>query len=850
MSKYIYVSSPQGTIGCSATPRAHVPLHDPSRRNVTVRITEGVLKAEVATERSSLLTISMPGVAASARAVAVAQKLGARKVVLAVDADARRNPHVATALQRGVQLIAHEFGPENLGVEHWPETHKGIDDLLISSRAGDLVQCWGREALAWVIDTVNAASAKVDPIIPALVVVCDIADRLKADVDGTAFAPDVLEAAGVLRRTNKPGYERVARQMKKAGVRMREWEREVRKHGRSVPRRRNESREELPEVVVDVDEAAVTDTAIDALSARDDLFQRGGMLVHVVHDGGTLAGVTRPRGTPRIVTVPLALLREWCSASLRWMFPKTDDDGNPMLIEGHPPVWGVEAIHKRGQWPGIRSLEAVIEWPVLRPDGTVLSTPGYDTATGLLYAPNCDAPHVPDVPTAADAAKAVALLREVACDVPFATPAHEAAYMAAIVTPFARYAFYGPAPLMLIDKNVRGAGGTLLADVVGEAVCGRSMAKMSPTPHEEEERKRITSLALSGATLILVDNIAHTFGSPPLLAALTATEWTDRVLGASQMVRLPLAATWFATGNNIALSEDMARRCLHIRLESPEENPELRSSEGFKHPELVLWVRSQRPAIMAAALTILRAYVVAGRPDLGLSAWGSFEGWSRLVRSAIVWAGFADPGETRQQLQADSDTSTSALADLVTGWEEIAATLGGRCAVAEVLHVLEEDYEKKFFKTLRSALEELVPGRPGELPNARRIGNALKKFRGRVVGGKALVKAGDRGESGNVWMVQAVAPPSALGSLSGPRTVAPKPPAASAVAPASPGAFGEKGLVRESSRAPQLAREARAGSSQDTTDAAVAAAAGATTAGPSQDTAGAADAAGARRVRL
>ena len=30
-------------------------------------------------------------------------------------------------------------------------------------------------------------------------------------------------------------------------------------------------------------------------------------------------------------------------------------------------------------------------------------------------------------------------------------------------------------------------------------------------------------------------------------------------------------------------------------------------------------------------------------PDLRLPAWGSLEGWSGLVRSAVVWAGLSDP---------------------------------------------------------------------------------------------------------------------------------------------------------------------------------------------------------------
>ena len=54
------------------------------------------------------------------------------------------------------------------------------------------------------------------------------------------------------------------------------------------------------------------------------------------------------------------------------------------------------------------------------------------------------------------------------------------------------------------------------------------------------------------------------------------------------MVELPLSLTWTATGNNVLLEADTSRRTLQIRLDSPEENPELRS--GFQIPHLVAHV--------------------------------------------------------------------------------------------------------------------------------------------------------------------------------------------------------------------------------------------------------------------
>jgi hypothetical protein len=98
----------------------------------------------------------------------------------------------------------------------------------------------------------------------------------------------------------------------------------------------------------------------------------------------------------------------------------------------------------------------------------------------------------------------------------------------------------------------------------------------------------------------------------------------------------------------------------HIRLESPEEHPEKRAD--FHRPHLLSWIAENRLQLLAGALTILRAYIVDGRPDMKLPAWGSFEGWSALVRSAVVWVGMPDPGQTRVVLQETADTPAQYMA--------------------------------------------------------------------------------------------------------------------------------------------------------------------------------------------
>ena len=137
-----------------------------------------------------------------------------------------------------------------------------------------------------------------------------------------------------------------------------------------------------------------------------------------------------------------------------------------------------------------------------------------------------------------------------------------------------------------------------------------------------------------------------------------------RPLGVSRLVRIESRATLFATGNNIVLVGDVVRRVLLCSLDSELERPELRQFKG--NPlETVL---ADRGRYVAAALTVVRAYLAAGCPD-ALPPLASFEDWSRLVRSALVWLGRADPVETMEAARAE-DPELDDLRRVVAGWRE------------------------------------------------------------------------------------------------------------------------------------------------------------------------------------
>ena len=56
-----------------------------------------------------------------------------------------------------------------------------------------------------------------------------------------------------------------------------------------------------------------------------------------------------------------------------------------------------------------------------------------------------------------------------------------------------------------------------------------------------------------------------------LAAALTATEWKDRILGRTEVVTVPLRTTWLATGNNLTFKRTLGRRVIPIDLDSKEK---------------------------------------------------------------------------------------------------------------------------------------------------------------------------------------------------------------------------------------------------------------------------------------
>jgi hypothetical protein len=151
--RYTYLSSTKHG-GPGPGSQVHVPMHEELDLNV-VRLTEGELKADVATALTGVLTVSMPGVSSWRSAVEVPSSLGTSVVRLAFDADAKQNKRVARALREAYTTLKGR-GFEVV-LETWPRAlGKGIDDLLASGHEPRLLA--GDDANAAIYEIVAEAT--------------------------------------------------------------------------------------------------------------------------------------------------------------------------------------------------------------------------------------------------------------------------------------------------------------------------------------------------------------------------------------------------------------------------------------------------------------------------------------------------------------------------------------------------------------------------------------------------------------------------------------------------------------------------------------------------------------------
>jgi hypothetical protein len=181
------------------------------------------------------------------------------------------------------------------------------------------------------------------------------------------------------------------------------------------------------------------------------------------------------------------------------------------------------------------------------------------------------------------------------------------------------------------------------------------------------------------------------------------------------MARLPIRCIWIATGNNPEFSNEMARRLVRIRLDAHVERPWQRA--GFRHPDLMIWVRANRVRLVAACLTICQAWLAAGRPR-GARTIGSYENWAQVLGGVLDVAGVEGfLGNLDEMLEA-SDGEGAVWRSFVSAWWD-------RFGTAEV-------GTNDLYETALSCEPPLPLGSGNDRSQRTRLGKALGRLRDRI----------------------------------------------------------------------------------------------------------------------
>jgi hypothetical protein len=477
------------------------------------------------------------------------------------------------------------------------------------------------------------------------------------------------------------------------------------------------------------------------LSAGLPVYQQMGRLVRAVRldaseDEG---GVVRREGALVVRDVQPHSLRDLMTRVANFVKVVETEDGTKDKPVGPPVSLALAYIQRVREGGGrLPVLRGIVECPTLRPDGTVLAEEGYDAATGLILDTGGAAfDPVPEEPTREDAVAALEKLKWVIAGFPFVedepgrSPSRSVA-LSAMLTAVCRRSLR-TAPMHGFTAPTMGTGKSLLTDTVALLAMGRAatVLNQSGDGDGEEERKRFMSILMQGDPVVVIDNVDRPMGGARMCSILTQETWQDRLLGGNDQGHVSTRTLWMANGNNLEFREDMSRRAILCTMDAGVERPAERAFDV----DLKLEVPRRRHELVPAALTVLRAFVVAGRPGLSaLTPFGGFEDWSNLVRGTLVWLGEPDPHETQADVAA-VDSVREELSSLIEAWEQT-IDLGMVVTAGELVRRAGEEAAGGPGRDgLMLALEAACPR--GASPKA--VARYLKRVKGRIVRGRKIV---------------------------------------------------------------------------------------------------------------
>jgi hypothetical protein len=416
---------------------------------------------------------------------------------------------------------------------------------------------------------------------------------------------------------------------------------------------------QLPRTVEAIEHAMV--------SAGIEIYSRAGALVYPISET-RVAAKGRKTITARLSAFSAdALIEPVAEAAIyqRWSVRRG------AWIDIDPPLQLVRMVLSRERRWAFPHVSGIITTPTLRPDGSLLAAPGYDPRSELYLLPSLQLLPIATRPTRQDALAGLEKLKHLFREFSFQDKDGKglekrlncSVAISGLLTALLRGSL-PTAPVYLVRASTAGTGKSYLVDVISVVATGQLCPVITASKNAEETEKRIGSILLSGIPIVSLDNCIHDLGGELLCQLTERPVIRIRILGRSEMPPCECHTAVFATGNNITFRGDMVRRGLVCNLEALDERPELRSFQD----DVLDTVAADRGPYVAAALTIVRAYLAAGSPKI-CPPLGSYSAWSEMVRSPLVWLDEPDPVISMQGLR-DEDVELVNIREFFGLWLE------------------------------------------------------------------------------------------------------------------------------------------------------------------------------------
>lgn len=444
-------------------------------------------------------------------------------------------------------------------------------------------------------------------------------------------------------------------------------------------------------------------------------YQRGGLIVMVITDRSSEETSIKPLSLSNLTRV-LAGLAIW------QRYDKRSDAWSVC----DPSERHVRVLHDATSYPHLPVLNGIARQPYLRPDGSLMMNAGYDAVTGMFGAFNARQFNVPDKPTKQQAEKAMAELSDLLSEFAFKTEHDRAAAIAGILTAVIRPSL-PQAPMLHVKAPSIASGKSYLCELLTAFATPQKGTPHAFPADDEECRKLLLAELLTAPAVIEFDNLtSDLIPHKSLCTALTSEYLSGRILGQSKTAEVGTRVLFLSSGNNVDPVRDMTRRTVTINLDPACEIPAAR--DFVKQP--VSEVRTNRSRYVSLALTIVRAWICAGKPRAECKTIATYADWSDYCRQSLLWLGLPDPAACIFEAMME-DPDRELLGEFLRVWfDRFGHT---PTSVKDITSLIISGDE------LREIIGDIAGERDGSI-NRKRLGWWIKRHERQVVNGLRLVQ--------------------------------------------------------------------------------------------------------------